>query len=72
MGNNYFDNGPEISCREYFSRVSNLLTTKKNGTGLGLSVCKKLCSENKALITAKSPANGGTSFIISGAVENES
>lgn len=66
------DNGPGIPAENISAVFEPFFTTKKNGTGLGLSVCKKLCSENKALITAENLVNGVTSFIISGTTENES
>ena len=41
-----------------------LFTNKKNGTGLGLSVCKMLVEEFEAKISFESELNKGTKFII--------
>ncbi len=64
------DNGPGISYEDISSIFEPFFTTKKNGTGLGLAVCKKLCSENKAQITVENNKSGGTKFTISGVIEN--
>lgn len=64
------DNGPGIPAENISSIFEPFFTTKKNGTGLGLAVCKKLCSENKADITADNRKDGGTRFTISGVNEN--
>lgn len=39
-------------------------TTKKNGTGLGLPVIKKLIEDNKGQIKVSSPVNLGTTFTL--------
>ena len=39
-------------------------TTKKNGIGLGLAICKKLCEENEASINVKNNENKGCTFYI--------
>lgn len=62
------DNGPGISSENILSVFEPFFTTKKNGTGLGLAVCKKLCSENKASITANNIKDGGTKFTITGVI----
>jgi signal transduction histidine kinase len=64
------DNGPGIPPENISSIFEPFFTTKKNGTGLGLAVCKKLCSENKADITAHNRKDGGTRFTISGVNED--
>ncbi|MGB5848035.1 MAG: HAMP domain-containing sensor histidine kinase [Ignavibacteriaceae bacterium] len=38
--------------------------TKKNNTGLGLYIVKKICEQHKAVIVCESKINSGTSFII--------
>jgi len=39
-------------------------TTRAEGTGLGLAVCKKLCAENNARISARHLKNAGAEFFI--------
>jgi signal transduction histidine kinase len=39
-------------------------TTRGNGTGLGLAVCKKLCKENRAEIEVKNNTGKGCTFTI--------
>lgn len=50
---------------------SPFFTTKKDGTGLGLAVVKKLVEENQGSIEVRSVVNKGTTFIISFPVEPE-
>ncbi|MFA3783673.1 PAS domain-containing sensor histidine kinase [Melioribacteraceae bacterium 4301-Me] len=64
------DDGPGIPPENISSVFEPFFTTKKNGTGLGLAVCKKLCSENKAQIIVENRMNGGALFTISGVIEN--
>lgn len=56
----YSDNGPGIPPDKQEEIFKPFFTTKKDGTGLGLSVCKKLCRENGADITV----DKGSRFII--------
>jgi two-component system, OmpR family, sensor histidine kinase CiaH len=48
-----------------FYRVGNEQTRKKNGTGLGLFICKKIAQAHNAAITINDNPGGGTSFIVS-------
>ena len=58
------DNGSGIS-EENKSRIfEDFFTSKKHGTGLGLSVCKMLLEEHGARIYFESELNKGTKFII--------
>lgn len=50
---------------------SPFFTTKKEGTGIGLAVVKKLVEENRGTIEVRSTVNKGTTFIISFPVESE-
>jgi len=60
------DNGPGIGeslLEEIFSPFFTT-KTKKNNTGLGLYIVKKICEQHKAVIICESKINYGTSFII--------
>jgi len=60
------DNGPGIGesiLEEIFSPFFTT-KTKKNNTGLGLYIVKKICEQHKAVIVCESKINSGTSFII--------
>ena len=60
------DNGPGIGeslLEEIFSPFFTT-KTKKNNTGLGLYIVKKICEQHKAVIICESIINSGTSFII--------
>ena len=41
-------------------------TTKHNGTGLGLPICRKICTENKSTITVMNNLDKGCTFTITG------
>ncbi|GJQ63605.1 MAG: hypothetical protein SCALA702_26580 [Melioribacteraceae bacterium] len=43
---------------------NDFFTNKKNGTGLGLGVCKRLLEDNNAEVNFESEAGKGTSFFI--------
>jgi len=60
------DNGPGIGESLLGEIFSPFFTTKtkKNNTGLGLYIVKKICEQNKAVIICESKINSGTSFII--------
>jgi signal transduction histidine kinase len=60
----YEDNGPGIPDKDLDTIFQPFFTTKRNGTGLGLSVSKKLCRENGADLTAAASPNGGSLFMI--------
>ena len=60
------DNGPGIGesiLEEIFSPFFTT-KTKKNNTGLGLYIVRKICEQHKAVIVCESKINSGTSFII--------
>lgn len=58
------DNGAGIP-KEIISKLGTpFFTTKKNGTGLGLSSCFQIISEHKGRIEIKSELNVGTTFTI--------
>jgi signal transduction histidine kinase len=60
------DNGPGIGeslLEEIFSPFFTT-KTKKNNTGLGLYIVKKICEQHKAVINCESKINFGTSFKI--------
>lgn len=59
------DNGPGIPVEQQEKVFQPFFTTKDQGTGLGLSVCQKLCRENGAEIKLKSDGKGGCTFTIS-------
>lgn len=58
------DNGSGISEENKAKIFEDFFTNKKNGTGLGLSVCKMLLEEFEAKIGFESELNKGTKFII--------
>lgn len=59
------DNGPGIPVEQQEKVFQPFFTTKDQGTGLGLSVCQKLCRENGAEIKLKSDGKVGCTFTIS-------
>lgn len=58
------DNGMGISEENKSKIFEDFFTSKKNGTGLGLSVCKMLLDECGADLKFESELNKGTKFII--------
>lgn len=65
------DTGQGINSDVEDKIFSPFFTTKKEGTGIGLAVVKKLVEENKGSIEVRSVLNKGTTFIISFPVEPE-
>ncbi len=67
--NEYFltveDNGVGIKEEEKEKIFEDFYTTKKNGTGIGLHVCKNIIEEEKGKITFESKYGEGTKFIVS-------
>jgi signal transduction histidine kinase len=58
------DNGPGIK-REHMERIFNpFFTTKDKGSGLGLSIVKKIVEGHNGSITIESPERHGTRVII--------
>jgi len=58
------DNGYGISEENKNKIFEDFYTSKKHGTGLGLSVCKMLLDEHEAQISFESELNKGTKFTI--------
>jgi signal transduction histidine kinase len=58
------DQGQGIKAESRDKIFNDFYTSKKNGTGLGLTVCKTLLNENGASIDFESEENKGTKFII--------
>ncbi|MDA3860511.1 MAG: HAMP domain-containing sensor histidine kinase [Melioribacteraceae bacterium] len=58
------DNGIGISKEDNDKIFEDFYTSKENGTGLGLSVCKMLVKEQDAEIEFESEAGVGTTFTI--------
>ena len=58
------DNGVGISENDKHKIFEEFYTNKKNGTGLGLSVCKKLLEEMNAELSFESQYQEGTTFFI--------
>ncbi len=55
-----YDNGSGVSP-EWVDKIFDPFFTKnKNGNGLGLAICKKLCHENDAIITVRNEVQGCT------------
>lgn len=64
------DEGPGIPDENLEKIFEPFFTTRKTGTGLGLAVCKKLCSENKASLTVRNNSESGCTFTITGEYDN--
>lgn len=58
------DNGPGIPPEHRESVFEPFFTTRSNGAGLGLAICKKLCRENEAEIFLEDKAGKGSTFTI--------
>lgn len=58
------DNGRGISEENKEKIFKDFYTNKKEGTGLGLSVCKRILDEFKASIDFESQVGKGTSFFV--------
>jgi len=58
------DTGKGIADSEKDKIFNDFFTNKKNGTGLGLGVCKRLLEDNNAEISFVSESGKGTSFFI--------
>ena len=46
-------------------------TTKSDGTGIGLSLCRRIIDDHQATLTVEESAWGGAEFVIALAVEPE-
>ncbi|WLR58633.1 ATP-binding protein [Guptibacillus hwajinpoensis] len=54
------DNGSGITDEELEKLGSPFFTTKKNGTGLGLTICKRIVKKHKGNLTIESNKGKGT------------
>ncbi|MNI71365.1 Sensor histidine kinase TodS [compost metagenome] len=58
-----FNNGPQIPEKELNKIFASGYTTKKNGSGLGLSIVKKIVDKNNGFLFVESDPYG-TSFVV--------
>jgi len=58
------DNGPGIPSENLDKIFRPFFTTREKGSGLGLSVCQKLCEENNLSLTVDNNTGAGCTFII--------
>ena len=65
------DDGPGIPEAHLESVFEPFFTTRSDGTGLGLAVCRKLCRENRAEIRAFNHPEGGCAVEILAAVAED-
>ena len=59
------DSGPGITKENLPHLFEPFFTTKKNGTGLGLPICRRAVEEHRGTIEVQSEAGKGTTFLIS-------
>lgn len=58
------DEGPGITADHLVKIFNPFFSTKENGVGLGLAICKKLCNENGANIYVENNRDKGCTFFI--------
>lgn len=58
------DNGPGISAEHVDNIFVPFFTTKRSGTGVGLSICRQLTHANKGVISVRSMPGEGTVFTL--------
>lgn len=58
------NNGPQIPSELIEKIFVPFFTTKKNGSGIGLSICQEIMTLHKGSIIAVSPKEGLTSFLV--------
>jgi len=58
------DNGPGIPAEHLDSIFVPFFTTKRNGTGVGLSICRQLMHANRGFISVRSTPQSGTAFTL--------
>jgi nitrogen fixation/metabolism regulation signal transduction histidine kinase len=58
------DNGPGIPTEHLDSIFVPFFTTKRNGTGVGLSICRQLMHANRGFISVRSTPQSGTAFTL--------
>ena len=63
------DNGPGIAVEEQQKIFTPFYTTKQEGMGMGLSICRSLIEAHHGLLYFKSTPGKGASFYISLPVE---
>jgi signal transduction histidine kinase len=63
------DSGPGVTAKNLPHLFEPFFTTKKEGTGLGLPICRRAVEEHRGTIEVQSEAGHGTTFRISLPVE---
>ncbi len=58
------DNGPGIAKKDLEKLFQPFFTTKENGTGLGLTICRQIIKSHGGYITVESTLRKGTEFTI--------
>ncbi len=58
------DNGPGIPAEHLDNIFVPFFTTKRNGTGVGLSICRQLMYANRGFISVRSTPQSGTAFTL--------
>ena len=58
------DDGPGIAPEDLERIFHPFFTTKPNGTGLGLAVCKRIVEEHRGHLTAGRTESGGAAFLV--------
>ena len=59
------DTGPGIAPENISRLFQPFFTTKKNGTGLGLTICERIAREHQGTIQVASEKGSGTTFTVS-------
>ncbi|HEY4212759.1 MAG TPA: ATP-binding protein [Steroidobacteraceae bacterium] len=59
-----YDNGPGISADHVDNIFVPFFTTKRSGTGVGLSICRQLVHANRGVISVRSVPGEGTVFTL--------
>ena len=65
------DQGPGIDEEDRSKIFQPFYSRKKNGVGLGLAICKKLCQANEAEIKFRNEDSGGCTFYITRPIPGE-
>lgn len=60
----FADNGPGISEQNAQRLFRSFFTTKKNGVGIGLGICKSIVEAHNGSIVVESPTEGGAHFTV--------
>ena len=64
------DNGPGIPKGKADQLFEPFFTTSRQGTGLGLYLCRELCESNQARLSLRDSPGEGACFRITGAAVN--